>query len=97
MTVNELMDYLEELDGDAEVRIMMWEVAVRCAIRGVVTRDQLGTTSATATTASANRTTKNAWPTAKGRASTRMDCRQRRVHRGRPAGAIRQQAGVELV
>jgi hypothetical protein len=43
MTVSELIGYVEELDGDAEVRIMMQESwPFECAIRGVVTRDQLG-------------------------------------------------------
>lgn len=43
MTVNELIDCLQECDADAEVRIMMQENwPFECAIRGVVTRDQLG-------------------------------------------------------
>jgi hypothetical protein len=43
MTVNDLIGYLQECDPDAEVRIMMEENwPFECAVRGVVTRDQLG-------------------------------------------------------
>ena len=42
MTVNELMGYLEELDGEAEVRILSQENwPFECSIRGVVTREQV--------------------------------------------------------
>lgn len=43
MTVNELIGYLQECDCEAEVRIMSQEGwPFENAIRGVVTRDQLG-------------------------------------------------------
>jgi hypothetical protein len=43
MTVNELIGYLQECDPEAEVRIMDQEGwPFECAIRGVVTRDELG-------------------------------------------------------
>ena len=93
MTVNELMGYLEELDGDAEVRIMMQENwPFECAIRGVVTRDQIWHDCGCDRKLGEGHDEE--CELARRRGLSRRGGRERRVHRRGPAGAIRQQASV---